>query len=167
MKGKRIGQNDFLTCWPAFLSRTQGPFLDGKEVSGMSEGARDRLRAESIGYVFQSFNLLQVSLAWKTYCLRRLLRECKSLGPRSCLTGLVCPESDYIRQLSIGQQQRVALARALANNLNLFLRMNQPGILILKTAKRHSPTQELCRENGSSLLLVSHEEKVIESFEIK
>ena len=158
------------TCWPAFLSRTKDPFiLDGKEVSGMSEGARDRLRAESIGYVFQSFNLLQ-----SFTCLENVLLAASFAGKvkkawaKDLLDRVgLSPRADYYpRQLSIGQQQRVALARALANQPKLVLADEPTGNLDPKNGQKAlSLLRELCRENGSSLLLVSHEQKVIESFE--
>ena len=72
----------------------------------------------------------------------------------------------YPRQLSVGQQQRVAVARALANRPQLVLADEPTGNLDPKNGhKALSLLKELCQENGSSLLLVSHDEKVIESFE--
>jgi putative ABC transport system ATP-binding protein len=135
----------------------------------LSEGARDRLRAESVGYVFQSFNLLQGFT-----CLENVLLATSFAGQANKAwakelldrVGLSRRTNYYPRQLSVGQQQRVAVARALANRPQLVLADEPTGNLDSKNRhKALSLLKELCRENGSALLLVSHEEKVIESFE--
>ena len=126
MKGESgSGKTTFLHLLAGILKPDEGSIvLDGKEVSGMSEGARDRLRAESIGYVFQSFNLLQGFTCLENVLLATSFAgKVKKAWAKDLLDRVgLSPRADYYpRQLSIGQQQRVALARALANQPKLVL----------------------------------------------
>ena len=164
------GKTTFLHLLAGILKPDKGTIiLDGQEVSRLSEGARDRLRAESIGYVFQSFNLLQGFTCLENVLLAMSFsRQAKKPLAKELLerVGLTQRMHYYPRQLSIGQQQRVAVARALANRPKLVLADEPTGNLDPKNGQKAlSLLKELCQENGSSLLLVSHEEKVIESFE--
>ena len=179
MKGESgSGKTTFLHLLAGILKPDEGEvILDGLEVTQLSESERDRLRATSIGYVFQSFNLLQgftslenVQLAMtfsgrsnRASHLRSDKAWAKQLLDR---VGLSDRLDYYPRQLSVGQQQRVALARALANRPKLVLADEPTGNLDPQNAaKALSLLADLCRENGSSLLLVSHEDKVIDAFD--
>ena len=164
------GKTTFLHLLAGILKPDKGTIiLDGQEVSRLNEGARDRLRAESIGYVFQSFNLFQGFTCLENVLLSMsFLKQAKKPWAEELLerVGLSERMNYYPRQLSIGQQQRVAVARALANRPKLVLADEPTGNLDPKNGQKAlSLLKELCQENGSSLLLVSHEEKVIESFE--
>jgi putative ABC transport system ATP-binding protein len=144
--------------------------LAGREMSALGEPARDRFRATTIGYIFQTFNLLQGYT-----CLENVLLG-MSFGPgvdrefaRSLLgrVGLEQRLKHYPRQLSTGQQQRVAVARALANRPKLVLADEPTGNLDHKNATASlALIREACRENGAALLLVSHDREVLSQFEI-
>ena len=143
--------------------------LAGREMSALGEPARDRLRATTVGYIFQTFNLLQGYT-----CLENVLLG-MSFGPgvdrefaRSLLSrvGLDQRLKHYPRQLSTGQQQRVAVARALANRPKLVLADEPTGNLDHKTATESlALIRQACRENGAALLLVSHDRDVLGQFE--
>ncbi|MBT3637821.1 MAG: ABC transporter ATP-binding protein [Opitutae bacterium] len=171
MKGESgSGKTTFLHLVAGILKPDQGEILlDGREVSKLSESARDRLRAESIGYVFQSFNLLQGFTCLENVLLASSFAgQVKKPWAKELLdrVGLSQRMHYYPRQLSIGQQQRVAVARALANRPKLVLADEPTGNLDPKNGQKAlSLLKELCRENGSALLLVSHEVKVIDAFE--
>ena len=171
MKGESgSGKTTFLHLLAGILKPDEGAIiLDGMEVSQLSEGARDRLRADSLGYVFQSFNLLQGFTCLENVLLAMSFSgQAKKSWAKELLerVGLATRTDYYPRQLSVGQQQRVAVARALANRPKLVLEDEPTGNLDPKNGQKAlSLLKELCRENGSSLLLVSHEENVIESFE--
>ena len=171
MKGESgSGKTTFLHLLAGILKPDEGAIiLDGMEVSQLSEGARDRLRADSLGYVFQSFNLLQGFTCLENVLLAMSFSgQAKKSWAKELLerVGLATRTDYYPRQLSVGQQQRVAVARALANRPKLVLADEPTGNLDPKNGQKAlSLLKELCRENGSSLLLVSHEENVIESFE--
>jgi putative ABC transport system ATP-binding protein len=144
--------------------------LAGQEMSALGEPARDRLRATTIGYIFQTFNLLQGYT-----CLENVLLG-MSFGPgadrafaRQLLerVGLGHRLKHYPRQLSTGQQQRVAVARAMANRPKLVLADEPTGNLDHKNAAEAlALIRSACRENGAALLLVSHDPAVLQQFEI-
>jgi putative ABC transport system ATP-binding protein len=142
----------------------------GREMSSLREPERDRLRATTIGYIFQTFNLLQGYT-----CLENVLLG-MSFGPgvdrdfaRALLrtVGLSDRLGHYPRQLSTGQQQRVAVARALANRPKLVLADEPTGNLDHKNAAEAlALIRETCRQNGAALLLVSHDREVLGQFEL-
>ena len=137
-------------------------------MAKLGEPARDRLRAETIGYIFQTFNLLQGFT-----CLENVLLG-MSFGPgadRAKATailkrvGLGDHLQHYPRQLSTGQQQRVAVARAMANHPKLVLADEPTGNLDRRNARESlALIQETCRENGAALLLVTHDADVLAAF---
>ena len=143
--------------------------ISGNKISTLNEPQRDRLRAESIGYIFQTFNLLQGYTALENVLLGM------SFGPgvdrEFALAllkrvGLSEKLKHYPRQLSTGQQQRVAVARALANRPKLVLADEPTGNLDHQNSREALKLiREACRENGAALLLVSHDREVLAEFE--
>jgi len=144
--------------------------IAGSDMTALSEPGRDRLRAEKIGYIFQTFNLLQGYTVLENVVLgmsfgprradraqARALLERVRLGHRL---------GHFPRQLSTGQQQRVAVARALANRPALVLADEPTGNLDRRhAAEALTLIREVCRESGAALLLVSHDETALAQFE--
>jgi len=164
------GKTTFLHLIAGILAADEGSILLGdRDMAVLAEHARDRLRAESLGYIFQTFNLLQ-----GYSCLENVLLG-MAFGPgadRSRATamlervGLGHRLHHRPRQLSTGQQQRVAVARALANHPKLVLADEPTGNLDHRNARESlALIRETCRENGASLLLVSHDPEVLGAFE--
>jgi len=164
------GKTTFLNLIAGILKPDSGHVLiDGRAMSDLGEAARDRLRATTIGYIFQTFNLLQGFT-----CLENVLLG-MSFGPgadREFATallkrvGLESRLNHYPKQLSTGQQQRVAVARALANRPKLVLADEPTGNLDPRNSRESLQLiREACRENGAALLLVSHDQPVLEQFE--
>ena len=164
------GKTTFLNLIAGILKPDSGDIsLAGQRISALSESQRDRLRANSIGYIFQTFNLLQGYT-----CLENVLLG-MSFGSgvnREFAEALLkrVGMSDRLhhrpRQLSTGQQQRVAVARALANKPKLVLADEPTGNLDHKNARESlALIREACRENGAALLLVSHDREVLAQFE--
>jgi len=141
----------------------------GTNLAVLSESARDAFRAMHLGYVFQTFNLLQGFTALENVLLGMMFGP----GPdepyaRSLLTdlGLADRLNHKPAQLSVGQQQRVALARALANKPKLVLADEPTGNLDVRNARAAlDAIRGSCREHGAALLLVSHDETVLRRFE--
>ena len=164
------GKTTFLHLIAGILKPDAGRIvLAGQEMSALKEPARDRLRATTIGYIFQTFNLLQGYT-----CLENVLLG-MSFGPGvdrhladTLLkrVGLGNRLRHYPRQLSTGQQQRVAVARALANRPKLVFADEPTGNLDHKNAGDSlALIREACRENGAALLLVSHDREVLSQFD--
>jgi ABC-type lipoprotein export system ATPase subunit len=143
--------------------------FDGEELVGLSDSRRDRFRANQIGYVFQSFFLLEGYSALENVLLGMLFGP----GPDRSFAGGLLGQlglGDRLHhrphQLSVGQQQRVALARALANRPRLVLADEPTGSLDSENSRSAlALMREACREQGAALLLVSHDTEVLASFE--
>jgi ABC-type lipoprotein export system ATPase subunit len=167
------GKTTFLNLIAGILAADSGRVaLDGVEMTALSEPKRDRLRADKLGYIFQTFNLLQGYTVLENVVLGM------SFGPRGAdraharqvleRVGLGHRLNHFPRQLSTGQQQRVAVARALANRPKLVLADEPTGNLDRKHARESlALIREVCREQGAALLLVSHDEEVLGAFETR
>lgn len=164
------GKTTFLNVVAGILRPDRGQvILDGTDLAGVCEATRDRVRAQSMGYVFQTFNLLDGYSALENVLLGMLF------GPgadrafaRSLLEdlGLGHRLNHRPSQLSIGQQQRVALARALANRPKLVLADEPTGNLDPVHGKEAlGLLRGLCDSHGAALLLVSHDQDVLADFE--
>ena len=163
------GKTTFLNLIAGILRPDAGVIrLDGVEVSALSEAERDRVRATKIGYIFQTFNLLQGYT-----CLENVLLGMSfGVGPDRARAeallrrvGLGDRLRHYPRQLSTGQQQRVAVARALANRPKLVLADEPTGNLDHRSGQEALRLiREACDEGGAALLLVSHDREVLEAF---
>lgn len=164
------GKTTFLHLIAGILAADSGKILiDGAEMTALAESGRDRLRAAKIGYIFQTFNLLQGYTALENVMLGM------SFGPRGAdrdharellgRVGLGQRLAHYPRQLSTGQQQRVAVARALANRPKLVLADEPTGNLDRRLAgEAMELIRGVCLEHGATLLLVSHDETVLGQF---
>ena len=143
--------------------------IDGHDVTKMREVVRDRFRAERIGYVFQTFNLLPAFSALENVLLGMSFSGKKADRQRARelleRVGLGHRLTHRPGQLSVGEQQRVAVARALANSPSLLL-ADEP------TANVDTANQEIllrliregCAENKVSLLMVTHSPEVAKQF---
>jgi putative ABC transport system ATP-binding protein len=163
------GKSTFLNLIAGILTPDSGRVIfDGQEISALSEPARDRSRAATVGYVFQSFNLLQ-----GYSCLENVLLA-MAFGPGADReraeqllrhVGLGDRLHERPRRLSWGQQQRVAVARALANRPKLVLADEPTGNLDHRNAAEViALMRETCREAGAALLLVTHDREILSRF---
>jgi len=168
--GSGSGKTTFLNVIAGILRPDSGEVLfGGEDLARASEGRRDAFRARHMGYVFQTFQLLEGYTALENVLLGMLF------GPgadrehaRELLVrlGLADRLNHRPSQLSIGQQQRVALARALANDPRLVLADEPTGNLDPRRGREAlALIRELCAERGAALLIVSHDEKVLAQFE--
>jgi putative ABC transport system ATP-binding protein len=168
--GSGSGKTTFLNLIAGILRADEGTIRIGEsEMTGVSEPRRDSLRALEVGYVFQTFNLLQGFTAQENVEMGMMFgRGVDRARARSLIdrVGLAERRDHRPRQLSVGQQQRVAIARALANTPRLVLADEPTGNLDPANAREClALIRDVCRESGAALLLVSHDTGILESFE--
>jgi len=163
------GKTTFLNLIAGILAPDAGTIqFDGVNVAGLSEARRDLFRAQNIGYIFQTFNLLQGYTCLENVLLGMAFGRGMDRGLATTLlqrVGLGDRLHHRPHQLSTGQQQRVAVARALANRPKLVLADEPTGNLDQKNCLAAlALIREGCRESGAALLLVSHDQKVLGQF---
>lgn len=146
-------------------------FLDGEEISGMSQDERARVRNRKIGFVFQNFNLLPRTTAIEQVMMpleytaadvpeskqrQRAIDLLKMVGLGKRL--------DHVpSQLSGGQQQRIAIARALINHPPVLLADEPTGNLDSQTSVEILQMfRELNEKEGITVIIVTHEADVAE-----
>jgi len=149
---------------------TRGTYiLDGQDVSEMSKDERADVRSQKLGFVFQGFNLLSRTSAMENVELPMLYagldtqERHKRASEALVAVGLAGREQNHPNQLSGGQQQRVAIARALVNHPALILADEPTGNLDSRTSIEVMEIfQRLNREQGITLVLVTHEPDIAE-----
>lgn len=171
--GSGSGKTTLLNVIAGIVAPTSGAVLhDGVDIARMAESKRDKFRAANVGYVFQTFNLIQGLTATEN------VRVAAGFGPAGgrgsadrakellARVGIEERMNALPARLSVGEQQRVAIARAVVNEPRVILadeptanldEDNGDAVLAL--------LREVATEQGSILVLVTHETRVREMFE--
>src|SRR5437773_4051663 len=143
--------------------------VDGKNISNMSEGALATWRNHTIGFVFQTFNLIPVLTAFENVELPLLLTKLSKAERRShvetalSLVGLGDRMTHFPRQLSGGQEQRVAIARAIATDPTILVADEPTGDLDRKSAEEVLTLLErLNKEFKKTIVMVTHDPHAVE-----
>lgn len=141
-------------------------YLGGTDVSNMADGELAEIRNKEIGFVFQTFNLLNRSSALDNVALPlvyagysrsdRRERASEVLGS----VGLSDRMHHKPNELSGGQRQRVAVARALVNNPSIILADEPTGNLDTKTSYEIMGLFEELHKAGNTIIIVTHEEDI-------
>ena len=146
---------------------SQGEYwLNGKEVSKMSDVDLSKVRNDEIGFVFQTFNLLTRLTALENVALPLVYAgiPLKERHERAAETLKKVGLSDRFHhkpnELSGGQRQRVAVARALINNPSLLLADEPTGNLDTQTSHEIMALFEERHDAGNTIVLVTHEEDI-------
>ena len=144
--------------------------LDGQDLNQLSEDQRALLRAEKVGFVFQSFQLIPTLTALENVLIPLELQGVASLNGSKAMerarellarVGLGDRDHHYPAQLSGGEQQRVGLARAFANRPRILLADEPTGNLDADTGHRVIDVMvRLNEEEGTTLVLVTHDNEI-------
>ncbi len=157
------GKSTLLNILGLLDNPTSGSYqLDGKEVGNLKEKHRTQTRKGNIGFVFQSFNLIEemtvsenvelplVYLKIKAAERKRMVKEAlerMNIGHRA---------KHFPNQLSGGQQQRVAIARAVVANPKLILADEPTGNLDSKNGKDVMDLLSDLNRDGATIVMVTH-----------
>lgn len=165
------GKSTLMNILGALDTSTHGKyFLDGKDVSKLSDDELADIRKNKIGFVFQSFNLLKRSTVLRNVMLplvyAEVPKEKREKKAIECLRKAGLDEDKFhnlSNQLSGGQMQRVAVARALVNDPTMILADEPTGNLDTKTGEFIMKTlQELNDEHGHTIVIITHEPEIAE-----
>lgn len=140
--------------------------LDGIQIKGLSEKKAAQYRNKFLGFVFQSFNLINFKNALENVALplyyqglNRKERQQKAMFHLQKV-GLSDWSSHLPNELSGGQKQRVAIARALASNPKLILADEPTGALDSTTSQEIMKFLQKLNDEGKTILIVTHEEDI-------
>ena len=158
------GKTTFLTIAGLLEEFTGGTYtLDGQDVRGLSDDARNKLRNQKIGFIFQGFNLIpdlnlfdnvDVPLRYRGF---NAAERKKRIEDALSKVGLASRMKHYPAELSGGQQQRVAIARALAGSPKLLLADEPTGNLDTQMARGVMELLEEINAAGTTILMVTHD----------
>lgn len=141
-------------------------FLNGNEVSKMSDDRLAEIRNREIGFIFQTFNLVPRSNALDNVALPLVYAGLKKTERQERATnalrnvGLADRAYHKPNELSGGQRQRVAVARALVNNPSIILADEPTGNLDSKTSEEIMALFEEIHMQGNTIIVVTHEEDI-------
>ncbi len=146
--------------------------LDGQQLSLLDEDQRARLRAEKIGFVFQSFQLFPALTARENVMLPLELsgkKDADQIADRLLAeVGLSGRLDHYPTTLSGGEQQRVAIARAFARQPKILFADEPTGNLDTRTGERVIDLLfQLNASEGTTLVLVTHDERLARRCDIR
>jgi putative ABC transport system ATP-binding protein len=158
------GKTTLLTMLGGLLKPSSGEIIfDGESIHTLNFGKLTNIRRHKIGFIFQSFNLLQNLNALENVMIAGFDINNPKERSKEILSRLGLADKLYAKpnDLSGGERQRVAIARALINNPPLILADEPPANL--DSTMGHQVMQLLCSigcEEGKSIVIVSHDERI-------
>ena len=160
------GKSTLMNVLGLLDSPTGGSYeLLGSEVSGLKEKERTNFRKGNIGFVFQSFNLIDELNVFDNIELPLRYLNISANERRQRVTeimkrmGISHRAKHYPQQLSGGQQQRVAIARAVVANPKLILADEPTGNLDSKNGKEVMTLLTELNAEGTTIIMVTHSPK--------
>lgn len=160
------GKSTLLNILGLLDNPTSGSYtFEGKEVAGLRERERGQLRKGRIGFVFQSFNLIDeidvahnVELPLTYLGLSRSERR-KRVDEMLAKVNMTHRSRHLPQQLSGGQQQRVAIARALVTRPSLILADEPPGNLDSRNGQEIMELLSTLNREGTTIVMVTHSDR--------
>ena len=160
------GKSTLLNILGLLDSPTGGAYLlNGEDVSSYSENQRTRLRKGVIGFVFQSFNLIEELSVFENIELPLLYMEVPSAERKEKVKAamermqIAHREKHFPQQLSGGQQQRVAIARAVVATPKVILADEPTGNLDSKNGKEVMNLLTELNKEGTTVIMVTHSQR--------
>ena len=157
------GKSTLLNILGTLELPTSGRYLfDGKEMTGMSEGRLTDFRKKHIGFVFQSFNLIDELTVFENVELPLIYLGMRKADRRRKVTDVLKQMNiahragHFPQQLSGGQQQRVAIARAVVTNPKLILADEPTGNLDSKNGAEVMNLLTELNKEGTTIIMVTH-----------
>lgn len=141
-------------------------YLSGKKIANQDERELARIRSREIGFIFQSFHLLQRQTALENVELpliyANLPKKQRVERAREMLCGVGLEEklNHYPNQMSGGQQQRVAIARAIATDPTILLADEPTGALDQKTGAQVMEIFNKLNEEGRTIIMITHDVQI-------
>jgi len=140
--------------------------LEGEDISTLNQTKLAQLRNQTLGFVFQQFNLLAKTSSLENTILPLLYSDVPQKDRTNLgiimleKVGLADKIKNFPSQLSGGQQQRVAIARALINNPKIILADEPTGNLDSKSGKAIMSLFQKLHQEGKTIVLVTHDAKI-------
>jgi putative ABC transport system ATP-binding protein len=137
-------------------------YFDGIDVTRFNESQRTKIRKGNIGFVFQSFNLIDELTVYENIELPLIAMNVSGSARREKVEGILEKmriahrRKHFPKQLSGGQQQRVAVARALITNPKLILADEPTGNLDSANGEQVMQLLEELNANGTTIVMVTH-----------
>ena len=160
------GKSTLLNMIAGILSPTKGSILiDGKDMSAVSQKAKDKFRIEKIGYIFQDFKLINdMTVADNIGILRLEGVDISDMDNMLHILDIYEKKHAKIKHLSGGQKQRVAIARALVKRPDIILADEPTGNLNFTIGEQVIKALiEVSR--GKTLIAVTHDERLAKYFD--
>lgn len=146
---------------------TSGDYwLNGEYIEDQDETSLSHIRGNEIGFIFQSYYLLQKQTAAENVELPLIYANIPQKKRRERveevmrLVGLTDKMNSYPNQLSGGQQQRVAIARAVANHPSILLADEPTGALDQKTGAQVMDLFHTLNDEGNTIIMITHDSKI-------
>ena len=160
------GKSTLLNILGLLSSPSEGTYmLDGKDVSTLSESDRIKLRKGALGFVFQSFNLIDELNVSENIELPLLYMGVSAKDRKEAVKAVIDRVAmghrakHFPAQLSGGQQQRVAIARAVISNPKLILADEPTGNLDSKNGREVMELLKELHQEGTTIVMVTHSQR--------
>jgi len=137
-------------------------FLNGQDVSVMTDAELSKIRSRDVGFIFQGFNLISTLTAYENVELALIYQGVRASQRHDRVmealerVGLADRAKNRPSQLSGGQQQRVAIARALVTNPSVIMADEPTGALDSKTGQQILDLLKSLNDEGATVILITH-----------